>query len=345
LLVILEQHDIKLMYAIWPHDLFSKTVWAAQWEQNPYREIVDVVDVYGDELTWEYQKKKYRYLIARFAHSRSMGIWELINEMNGTDGWKEARYDEAYAWVKKANEYFQENDPYKHPMTASFSGGYSEYREPLYERIDIPNIHVYPAQGWPVKYPGDTLRSSMYNYAWAARRFWDNFEKPAIFGEAGADLAYYENDEPEYHEAYHNALWATLTNGLAGIPVWWEYNHLNEQDWDHLSYLEKFTSEIDFANKQYAPGEITGQGVDAYLMSSSEGGFGWVRTFERNNVSNIQLEMKMPEGKYRIQWFNTWQGMVIETMQVSPDQGVLQVTIPELPEPGKDVAFRIVRIN
>ncbi|MHC4913383.1 MAG: DUF5060 domain-containing protein, partial [Planctomycetota bacterium] len=34
LLTILEERDIQLMYAIWPHDLFSETVWAAQWRQN-----------------------------------------------------------------------------------------------------------------------------------------------------------------------------------------------------------------------------------------------------------------------------------------------------------------------
>jgi hypothetical protein len=345
LLVILEQHDIQLMYAIWPHDLFSKTVWAAQWEQNPYREIVDVVDVYGDDLTWEYQKKKYRYLIARFAHSRSMGIWELINEMNGTDGWKEARFEDAYEWVKKANVYFRENDPYQHPMTASFSGGYGEYREPLYERIDIPNLHVYPAQGWPVKYPGDTLRSSMYNYAWAARRFWDNFEKPAIFGEAGADLAYYDNDEPEYHEAYHNAIWAALTNGLAGIPVWWEYNHLNEQDWDHLSYLAEFVSDIDFANRKYAPAEISGHGMDVYFMRSEKEGFGWARSFEKPDIGNARLDMNMPDGKYRIKWFDTWEGKIIEMAEVKSGQGILQIAIPGLPEPRKDIAFIIDRLN
>ena len=76
MLSILEERGIQLMYAIWPHDLFSETVWAAQWRQNPYSQLVHVDDVYSDSLVWEYQKKKYRYLVARFAHSRSMGIWE-----------------------------------------------------------------------------------------------------------------------------------------------------------------------------------------------------------------------------------------------------------------------------
>ena len=162
-------------------------------------------------------------MIARYSYSRSMGIWELINEMNGTDGWAKGRRREALDWVKKCDQYFQENDPYNHPVTASFSGGLTEYREELYQRNDIPNIHLYPSQGWPMKYPEDKLRSDLYNFAWAARRFWDGFEKPAIFGEAGADLTYFKPTSAEYHISYHNQIWAALTNGLSSTPVWWAY--------------------------------------------------------------------------------------------------------------------------
>lgn len=345
LLTILEVDDIKLMYAIWPHDLFSETVWAAEWNKNPYREIVDVVDVYADDLAWEYQKKKYRYLIARFSHSRSMGIWELINEMNGTDGWKEARFDAAYDWVEKADQFFKESDPYNHPVTASFSGGYSEYRPPLYERNEIPNIHFYPAQGWPVKYPDDTLRSSLYNYAWASQRFWNEFKKPAIFGEAGADLAYFNRDDPEYHEAYHNGIWATLTNGLAGIPVWWQFRHLSDRDWDHLSYLVDFVHDIDFANVDYDPLTVTGEKVDAFGMFSGKRGFGWARTYEKTDISKTDLNLKVPDGEYQVMWYDTWQGKNVKTVQASSNQGLLTVMVPGLPEKQKDIAFKIERIK
>ena len=33
LMVILEKSDIKLMYALWPHDLFSATVWVGKMEE------------------------------------------------------------------------------------------------------------------------------------------------------------------------------------------------------------------------------------------------------------------------------------------------------------------------
>jgi hypothetical protein len=121
-----------MMYAIWPHDLFSQMVWSAKWSTlNPYSKLCNVTDVYSDPIIWEYQKKLYRYLVARFGHSETLGIWELINEMNGTDGWAKGKEKECYDWVEKCQKWFAENDPYRHPMTASFSGGYGEYREPL----------------------------------------------------------------------------------------------------------------------------------------------------------------------------------------------------------------------
>jgi len=342
MLTILENDDIQLMFAIWPHDLFSKTVWAAQWEQNPYSKLIDVADVYSDSLVWEYQKKKYRYMIARFAHSRSWGIWELINEMNGTDGWAKGRHQEAYDWVAKCVRYFSENDPYHHPVTASFSGGFEEYREPLYKLIDIPNLHMYPAQGWKLQYPGDTMRSDMYNYAWAARRFWDNFEKPAIFGEAGADLTYFKPSSKEYHISYHNQIWASLTNGLAGIPVWWDFTVLNDQDWQQLKHLSAFVSEIDFANLPYKPAKAGAAGSDVYVLDAGEKAFGWARTYKNKTIAGTRIIISKPgQADYSVSWFDAWTGNVVKTEEVKSGNENLELIVPQSDNKYVDIAFKI----
>jgi len=345
MITILEKDDIQVMFAIWPHDLFSKTVWAAQWEQNPYSKIIAVEDVYSDSLVWEYQKMKYRYMIARFAHSRCWGIWELINEMNGTDGWAKGRHKEAYDWVAKCVKYFKENDPYQHPVTASFSGGFEEYREELYELTDIPNLHLYPAQGWKLKYPGDTLRSDMYNFAFASKRFWDRFEKPAIFGEAGADLTYYKPQSKEYHISYHNQIWASLTNGLAGIPVWWDFPILNEQDWQQLKHLASFVSDIDFANLPYKPSQPTAEGTDIFVMDAGDKAFGWARTFSNNAAAGTKL-MIPKEGKntFAIIWFDTWTGNLLKTEELKPAAGKLELIVPESASNNPDIAFKINKL-
>jgi hypothetical protein len=342
MLSILEASDIQLMYAIWPHDLFSKTVWAAQWKQNPYNQLVDVDDVYSDPEVWEYQKKKYRYLIARFAHSRSMGIWELINEMNGTDGWAHGRHQECYDWVEKCDRYFEENDPYNHPMTASFSGGFTEYREPLYTRNDIPNLHMYPAQGWPLKYPEDSLRSAMYNYAWASRRFWDNFEKPAIFGEAGANLAFFDPDDPRYHVSYHNQIWATLTNGLATIPVWWDYPVLTAEDWDQLQILAEFVAGIDLGNLPFKPLTAKAEEADLYVMGAGTEAFGWGRSFGKEDISGTSMTIDGLENlSFLVTWIDPWTGNQIASTAQKAKKKKLVITVPELETYHPDIAFKI----
>ena len=344
LLKILEKDDIKLMFAIWPHDLFSETVWAAEWDKNPYRHLIDVADVYKDSLVWEYQKQKYRYLIARYAHSRSWGIWELINEMNGTDGWEQGRHQEAFDWVAKAQKYFTENDPYGHPMTASFSGGFKEYRRQLHEIIDVPNLHLYPRQGWELKYPEDSLRSSMYNYAWAARRFWDNFEKPSIFGESGAEWSYFDRHSENYRIHYHNALWATLANGLAGVPVWWDYTFLKEQDWEQLNHVATFTENIDFAILPFEPAEATATGADIFVMDSGSEGFGWLRSYAKENAAGTKISISNKgKGKFEISWFDTWTGKTVKTETVKPKKGKLNLTVPEMDSQRPDIAFKIRR--
>ncbi len=345
LLSILEKDDIKLMFAIWPHDLFSETVWATMWHRNPYRELVDVVDVYRDSLVWEYSRKKYRYLIARFAHSRSWGIWEIINEMDGTDGWAQGRHREAYDWVERTQRYFTQNDPYGHPVTASFSGGFRQYRRELHELIDVPNLHLYPTQGWELQYPEDTLRSAMYNYAWAARRFWDeNFMKPAIFGESGAEWEYYHRDSEEYRLVYHNAIWASLSNGLAGIPVWWDFTFLQERDWEKLSYLAAFVGGIDFANLPFEPASVTAPGADVYVMDAGSEAFGWLRSHQKENAGGTPVVLeKAGNNRYTVSWFDTWSGREIKTETARAGNGRLELTVPSLPQSRPDVAFRVRR--
>ena len=132
------ERGLKMMLAIWPHDLISNTVWAHQWHQNPYNSITSVEQFYENETAWEYQKKQYRYLIARWGYSRALGVWEIINEINGTDGWEIGKQPEATKWVKKVHDYLSANDPFGRPTTASMSGGH--FWSDGYSFVDISNV-------------------------------------------------------------------------------------------------------------------------------------------------------------------------------------------------------------
>jgi hypothetical protein len=185
----------------------------------------------------------------------------------------------------------------------------------------------------------------MYNFAWASKRFWDRFEKPAIFGEAGADLTYFKPGTRNYHTSYHNQIWASLTNGLAGIPVWWDYSILQEEDWQQLKHLSAFVSDIDFANLPYKPIHADSEGTDVFVLDAIDKAFGWARTFMNQSIGKTKFTIPKPgNGSYIIIWFDTWSGKIIKSEKVNSENGNLELIVPEPETMNKDIAFKISKI-
>jgi hypothetical protein len=188
----------------------------------------------------------------------------------------------------------------------------------------------------------------MHNYAWASRRFWENFAKPALFGEAGADLAYFEAKQEAYHDTYHNAIWATLTNGLAGIPVWWQFPHVSARDWDHLQHLATFVSGIDLANQPYDLATIQAHGADAYALNADALAFGWIRSHTSDNIGGTSIEIQglgRESCEVSVAWFDTWRGVVTSTETHAVKEGRLSMVAPALSVGHPDIAFKVNRVS
>ncbi len=338
-----EQRGLHVMFCFWPHDLFSNTVWAHLWDQNPYRFICDVKDVYRDSLCWEYQKKLYRYLIARWGHSRALGIWEIINEINGTDGWVHSRLSDALLWVKKVHDYFQEHDPYDHPTTASKSGGYNDYEPLLAAYTDLPNLHFYEYQGWPVRSPDNLLWSSIQNFAFAARRFWNSFPKPAIIGEAG--VLYELQRMPQAPIAYHNALWTCLTNGLAMTPFWWKLDQVDASLLARMRPFSKFVAGVDFIHESKRHFESSTDRFDLFGMHGDSTAFGWVRDRKGGKINGSLYSfddvLKFSQPIYKIDYYDPWQGQWFGSRIATTIGGKIMDKIPKPGADVPDVAFRL----
>ncbi|GBD93885.1 mannan endo-1,4-beta-mannosidase precursor [bacterium BMS3Abin05] len=342
LLDLSENRGLKIMFCIWPHDLLSATVWTHQWRKNPYSSICSAEDFFSNKTAWKFQKKQYRYLIARFGYSRSLGIWEIVNEINGTDGWANGRRSEAEEWLRKVNQFFHDNDPYHHPTTASQSGGKSQFWVTGYKISDIPNLHLYEKQGWVRQYPGNFLRSSLKNYAFASIRFWNDFEKPAIIGETGYDNAYFEPGTAGYTAIYHNALWTSLTNGLAMTPFWWQINSyvITDKELQQMNYFSEFTKGIDVVNICRSHKDYSTPDYDAYVMMNDSSGIGWIRQGDGQNISDKPFNIQgLKDGIYLIKWFNTWKGTWLDTLAVRSTDSTLALKTPQLINTVPDLAF------
>ena len=340
-----EDRNMQAMFAIWPHDLLSNTVWAHQWHNNPYNSLCTVDEFYGNAEAWEYQKKQYRYIIARWGYSRGMGIWEIVNEINGTDGWQNGFTAEAELWTKKVSDYLRNNDPFQHPNTASQSGG--KWWPNGYNAIDIANVHMYETQLFSPYYGTNFMRSSMYAYQYISQKFWNEVpDKPGLFGEAGATDSYgdFSPGSDEYMTAYHNAIWVSWACGNASTPIWWAYSDLSDKDFDQLQAFASFISQhieyLAFSHKKYEAMETSSGDCDVFIMDNDTSGFGWMRQFYGENVSGSTFSLSGLENlTYVVEFYNTWTGEFIGSEIAIMEDGESSVLVPNIPYP--DVAFVI----
>jgi hypothetical protein len=342
-----ENRGMKIMLSIWPHDLLCDAVsgWPRQWLQNPYKQIVNVKEFYASDAAWEYQEKQYRYLIARWGHSRSMGIWELVCEINGTDGWAFGDREDVLYWVERAYDFIKQSDPYKRPITVSQSGGI--YWPDGYELVDLPNVHLYETS-WTARYPSDPLRSSLWIYGDITQKFWQDFEKPGILGEAGYTGNYgnYSPSSSEYVTLYHNALWVTWANGLAATPLWWDYGTksiFTNTFLEQMHSFSKIAQGIDYANIVFSPATVLTSDCDAYGMEGDSFAFGWIRAISGKEVHGQIFNLQgLTDASYSVQWINTWTGEIIKTNARASQNGLLIDQIPQSAQSLNDIAF-IVR--
>lgn len=342
LLEELEKREMLLSLNLWFHSFLSETVWGGfnvAWPTNPYQMVTPAKDFYSSDKAWEYQEKLYRYFIARWGYSRSMAIWFVVDEVNGTDGWALGDSLAAGAWGKKVHDYFKKHDPWQHLTTGTRSGGINEWWQDGYKAFDMAGREIYEAQGFPIITDGQIESSEIHpltysyrNYAGQVQKLWNGFEKPAIIPETGWDHVFYEMSMPGYKSQYHNALWVTLANGTAMSPFWWSYSRaLNDNVVTYqLLNFRNFVNQIPFNRlTNVKPLEINNSEGDAYAIGSDQLIFGWAVNAKTDMAGKTVTLPNIAKGKYKLRLYHTWSGRFLE----EGDQ--------ELESNGKTASFNI----
>lgn len=351
-----EEKEMLLSLNIWFHNFISETVWTSHWDTNPYQTVCDSKDFFSSDEAWKYQEKLYRYFIARWGYSRSLAIWFIVDEVNGTDGWVSGDSLAAGEWGKKIHDYFKTNDPYNHPTTGTRSGGIKEWWQEGYEVFDLPGREIYEAQGFPINRNGkitadDThpLTYSYNNYAGQIRKLWNGWEKPCLIPETGYDHTYYEPSQPGYLALYHNALWVSLACGTSMTPFWWAHGRFINDNMitNQIKNLRKFSDEIPFSKlTNLSPLGASFTNGDAFVMKSDQFVFGWAVNPKTDASGETVKISGLPNGKYKLRLYHTWRGRFIHEEELEVEKEELAFTIPTLKIErgharyiGEDVAF------
>lgn len=353
LLQMLEERDMMLSLNLWFHSYLSETVWGGgnvRWYVNPYKQITEAKDFYRSEEAWKYQEKLYRYFIARYGYSRSLAIWFIVDEVNGTDGWVTGDSLKAAEWIGKVHNYLKTNDPWNRPTTGTRSGGIKEFWHEGYTVTDIAAREIYEAQGFPINKTStidsadlNPLIHSYRNYASENQKLWHGYGKPVINGETGYAHTFYEPSMPGYLAQYHNALWVTLATGSAMMPFWWAHSRfindltVNSQ----LTSLRRFTDRIPFSHlTDIKPANIKSvKGGDAYAMQTNELVFGWIVN-SNGDVAHEKITVSaLKNGKYKLMTYHTWRGAFLEETEVTVTNGTITFGPPYMRIAGSQARY------
>ncbi len=336
--------------------------WYGEWAHNPYNSanggpLDSPEEFWTNSQAKQYFRNRIRYFIARWGYSPYIIIWQLMNEADGA-----SNYDAHLAaqWHKEMAQYINEIDPWQRPVTTSFAHqtGTSEPIDSL-DEIDIVITHKYdaPDMAWEMDY-WNRYKISQYN-------------KPHIIGEFAAQYDRLQDDVDGIH--FHNGIWASTMSGSAATAMlwWWDqYVHprgLFVQYEPLADFIQGFPFNKPVENilargyrsegnvsVRHPEGGLSGIRILGLRNYNSSDIMLWLQnehhTFEKQiieartydkNLRGRVIITDLSNGTYKVTYWDTWAGGVIDEIFMEVNDGRLEFYIDGLE---KDVAVRIRKV-
>lgn len=338
-----EKEGIYLVFTIWDHPQLrddNHPTWdTGNWSRNGFNKLTSLEEFFVSEEAWAWQENLYRYIIARWGYSRAIAMWQTVSEINGTNA-----LEQMDPWHERVNLYFVENDPYRHPTTASGSG---EVDWPEGHAVmDVPQVHLYA-------FDEDAIGAAETIAGWTSR-MWERGEKPNWIGEFGV------TGNTHYPELFHHSIWAALASGAALTPAEWNsggaWGRMTPEMNADMARLAHFAGDLPLAQWNPSKLKITSsdEEVRGWGLAGEAGGLLWVQDFSlqghpidevRDSMplrSGVQVMLEgLQAGAYTVQPYDTWQGLYLDDLPLECADG--DACMLDLPDFTSDLAFKIVR--
>jgi hypothetical protein len=331
-----------VVFTIWTHQYLRTNLhpWGdALWPQNGFSQLTDIEGFFVDEESLAWQTNYYRYIIARWAHSPAVAMWQTITEIDGTEA-----YEQTDPWHEFVNTYFVEHDTYRHPTTATMSGAVDWPRG--HEAMDVAQVHLYDFLESP---PLETAE----RFAFWTRLMWDRVEKPNWVGEYGW------RGQQWYPEMMHHSNWASLAAGAAMTPIEWNddaaYGRFDEAMGEDMLRFATFVEETPLVTYDPEIIEVASSDpeVRGWGVSGEAGGVVWAQDFAMEGAemdeiradetvrSGVSLSVEgLAAGTWEVSPYDTWSGAWLDTVVVHCDGGPCSIALPDF---SRDLALKLTK--
>lgn len=332
LLAAAEQHGIYLQLCLLTRDLYMSALKNASSPEYD-RAIADA-------------RKTFRYAVARWGSSTHVAAWEYWNEMD--PGLPTDRF------YTELGNYLEQVDVYHHLRTTSTWG--PSTKDCRHPKLDIADVHFYLR-------PSDRSRLRDEVEAVLDRTRWLREQapnKPAHLGEFGLANEKWQPTEEMMQSRelvdFHNALWASTLAGASGNAMYWWWDRLDPRN-VYPSYrpLSRFIADVPWSSGEIAPASATCTNERVRVIGLQSRSRTWLWLYHReaswdktviekrtpSEVQGVTVELKgLPEGAYRVEWWDTRDGRIIREERRKPETGTLRLTAPAF---FRDVASKITQ--
>jgi len=335
-----------------------------EWHLHPYNVatpggwLTRPLEFFSDARAIEMQKRVCRYTQARWGWMPNVFGYELCSEINltGHEGHHRTHdYPAVVEWCRVLGAYFNQIDPYGHLVSAHVSNDY-RYWNPVLCRL--PELTHNPLDAYNNAQPGVPEHIINLLIGTVDTSAAQNYNKPVLITEFGgsAMASGLENLKIEQHAA----IWAGACLPLGGIPMFWWWQVIDENDlYGRYTAVRKFTEGLDLRDPaaKRIPVPLSGADAtavarfDALCTASPERARGYIypKRFAREGQpvpKGDHLTMTLSgftTGVYRVEFFETEHGKSLRRFDVRASaDGQLVVNVPSFQS---DCAFRLSRLS
>ncbi|MBI2885383.1 MAG: DUF5060 domain-containing protein [Candidatus Omnitrophica bacterium] len=350
------------------HGSFSRTH-DPDWQNNPYsHELGGMCRLPNEFVTDPRAKAMFRrllqYLASRWGYSPQLASWEMFNEGDAAD----FRSEDFLPWLGEMSRFLRLIDVNRRPITVSFQRerGDEAWKLPT---IDTIQVHLYDQRDFAETFTGPAIPEMKAL-----------FRKPVMVGEFGW-IGEFIRDVDQDGIHLHDGLWSSLVGGSLGSAMsWWWDNYIHPKQLDrHYRPLTRFWRGEQLNEPlNRIPMVVSDADVLGCASGTSSHTYLWVKNRTHNvdqylayrcELAKRRLEAERGQpapaiapsypprvvsgatltlaglksnGRYRLEWWDTYRGRVLRTDVVMADRGRVVLRVPDL---AFDVAGKLVRLH
>jgi hypothetical protein len=217
-----EQRGIYLMLCFDYHGMFEITpdYWGGNdnWKLNPYNvanggPCANQGEFFTKPEALAMYQKRLRYLIARYGHSPNLLAWQFFNEIDNVYAYLEP--GEVAAWHATMGDWLKSNDPWRHLVTTSLTGGSDRPEIWQLPQMEFAMYHSYSQAQPAAALPG------------IAQRFISDYAKPIMIGEFGTDWRGWRREQDPFLRGWRQGIWAGALSGAVGTAMSWFWEDIH----------------------------------------------------------------------------------------------------------------------